>query len=244
MGFSFTSILGKLRRNVVSLGILLLAILMTLCGIIIRWYYMRQTHISPDVADMLPLIQQACDTFASGSNPYEKVYEMPWELPLTFWPGMWLPYFPFRQAGVDIRWLHLCVIAVIGVFFFGQMLRSKLLVNGRHRRGLLAGGTGLFLLLFSSEPVFFTSIGHTAPQWAWTVLLATAILSRRPYVTAIALGILLSSRQTTVVLVPLVIIYCTRHRVVYWEHWNSVFLPELHICSSVGHFFWKRRISF
>lgn len=202
-----SSPLCRLKRHILYLWLSAIVLLMIGCGVFARWIYMTRTPIAAHIADMLPLIQQACDTFVSGSNPYRKIYEMPWELPLTFWPGMWLPYLPLRIIDTDIRWLHLGIVIGISAIFGGYLLRPAFISTVKLRRTLFAGFAGLFLFLFSSEPIFFTGIGHTAPQWAWSALLAATILAKRPYLMAVSLGLLLTSRQTAVVLVPLVTIY-------------------------------------
>lgn len=191
-------------------------LLMTLGSCLARWFYMTRIPIDPHFADMLPLIQQACDVFSDGTNPYRQVYKMPWTLPLTFWPGMWMPYLPLRGMGVDIRWLHLIVIvaiaAVLGVF----ILRSTCDRNREQRATLMAAFAAIFLFLFSTAPISFAGYGHTPPQWAWVAVLSAAILSKRPYLTAVSLGLLLATRQTTVVLAPLVALYWVRSTGSLW----------------------------
>lgn len=77
-------------------------ILMTAAGCLLRWVYIIRTPVSAHIADMLPLIYGACETLISGANPYNKVYEMPWKLPLTFWPGLWMPYLIPHIIGRDL----------------------------------------------------------------------------------------------------------------------------------------------
>ena len=229
-----SSPLCRLKGHILYLWFSVIVLLMIVCGVFARWVYMTRTPIAAHIADMLPLIQQACDTLVSGSNPYQKIYEMPWELPLTFWPGMWLPYLPLRLINIDIRWLHLGVVVGISLIFGGYFLRSASVSTAQYSRTLFAGFVCLFLFLFSSEPIFFTGIGHTAPQWAWSALLAAAILAKRPYLIAISLGLLLTSRQTAVVLVPLIAIYWFRSSGSLWsttKYCASVVATYLVICS-------------
>jgi hypothetical protein len=74
----------------------------------------------------------------------------------------------------------------------------------------LAAFSSLFLFLFSSEPILFSNIAHTPPQWLWISLLAGSILLKRPCLSAVCLGIVLSGRQTAVVFAPLMAIYWLR----------------------------------
>ena len=207
---SALSPLQKVGRRWLVPGICGTLLLMILASCLARWFYMTRIPIATHLADMLPLIQQACDGFADGSNPYRTVYKMPWTLPLTFWPGMWLPYLPLRLQGIDIRWLHLVVVVGIAAVFCVLILRCVLERNWSLMTTFPATFIALFLFLFSTEPIFFAGIGHTPPQWAWIALLCAAILARRPYLTAVTLGLLLATRQTAVVFAPLIAIYWLR----------------------------------
>lgn len=186
------------------------AAFLTLLGILLRWFFISKVAIDPNVADMLPLIQGACDNLMSGANPYLAVYKMPWELPLTFWPGLWLPYSVFHYIGIDLRWLHMCVVIGIAAIMISILVKSLLIRSQERRATIVSVLSSLFLFLFSSELILFAGFGHTPPVWAWLSLLAAAVLAKRPYLTAIFLGILIASRQTAVVFAPLLFIFWLR----------------------------------
>ena len=49
-----------------------------------------------------------------GESPY-RVYQLPWEVPLTYMPLNWLAYAPLLVAGADPRWTNaLAELAVLG----------------------------------------------------------------------------------------------------------------------------------
>jgi hypothetical protein len=185
-------------------------LVMTLAGCLLRWIYIARTPIAPQYADMLPLIQGACKALLSGANPYAGVYQMPWPLPLTFWPGLWMPYLIPHVLGVDLRWVHIGVIVMVASLFAGLLLRARCSPSRENQAFVLASFAGLVLFLFSTELIFFANIAHTPPQWLWMALLAAAILTKRPVLSAVLLGLVLATRQTTVVLAPLLALYWLR----------------------------------
>jgi hypothetical protein len=204
-----TSFTRKLSSNLIPI-VLVTATVLTLVGVFLRWTLISRVAIDPDVADMLPLIQGACTNLMNGLNPYLEVYRMPWELPLTFWPGLWLPYLIFHFIGTDIRWLHLCVVTGIAAIVITLLIKFLLQKSQTRRATAAASLSVLFLFLFSSEFILFTGYGHTPPVWAWLSLLAASVLVKRPYLTAVFLGILIASRQTSVVFAPLLYMYWLR----------------------------------
>ncbi len=200
----------KVKRPVLVSISGIIVLVMTTTGCLLRWTHIARTPIKPNIADMLPLIKNACDTLASGANPYDKIYLMPWKLPLTFWPGLWMPYLIPYALGIDIRWTHIgCVVGI--AFIFGAFIIRSLRTSSQNNQAMLvAAFSGLCLFLFSSELIAFASIAHTPPQWLWVSLLAGSIILKRPCLSAILLGIVLASRQTAVVYAPIMAIYWLR----------------------------------
>lgn len=211
--------LGMMSQKYVSVkplcwlvGVVAIVIAVTTISCLILWKYIESVPISPQFADMLPLIRDACDVFLSGTNPYIKQYLMPWVLPLTFWPGMWMPYLPIRWSGWDLRWLHIATVCFMGLLFIWQLL----LLYKRRDLGvrsipvLSATLVALCFFLFSNASIAFAPWGHTAPQWAWIVVFSISILWRKQLATAVGLALLLATRQTSVIFLPLVWVYWLR----------------------------------
>ncbi len=150
-------------------------------------------HLPMDAeyADMLPLIQKALDRLWQGESPYH-VYQMPWPLPLTFLPGLWLSYLPPWLLGIDLRFLGL--LATIG-------LAGKL--AGMSARP--GGNLPLFVLLIlaaSAKYSGFSRIGHLYLYWFVLLLFADAMAKGRRKGAFVWFAALLTMRQTALLLLP------------------------------------------
>ena len=58
--------------------------------------------IDPAKGDMLVEISAALDRFSTGHDPYF-IYHVPWDLPLTYGPGLWMWFLIPRALGADPR---------------------------------------------------------------------------------------------------------------------------------------------
>jgi len=81
-------------------------------GLALRLIALPGIDVSTKHGDMLPLVQMSTTRLLQGHNPYV-VYQMPWELPLTYWPLTLLSYTPFTALGLDIRWANLLLPLVL-----------------------------------------------------------------------------------------------------------------------------------
>jgi hypothetical protein len=176
----------------------------------LRWLFIKSIPIAPIYADMLPLIQDACETLIAGNNPYTRSYFMPWEIPLTYWPGLWMPYLITHVLGVDPRWIHLGVVVIISLLFAGFLWQAIANKEYPDTSVCIAVLCSIFFLAFSSEFIIFANIGHTPPYWLWLSLLATAVLAKKPWLSAVFLGLVLSGRQPALIYVPIMAIYWLR----------------------------------
>lgn len=70
-------------------------------------------NINMNMGDMLPLVNAATGRMLQGHSPYY-VYQMPYDLPLTYWPLNLLPYVPLRAWGLDLRLANLLFGLVVG----------------------------------------------------------------------------------------------------------------------------------
>ncbi len=195
----FILLAGAFRRELTSLAPRVVWVASTLVTLLVAFgtlarYRLMQTHaVSSDYGDMLPLIASACDALLNGSFPYT-AHHVPWELPLTFPPGLWLPYLPFHAVGIELRWTGL--LAVVALMALPLALRAA-----KGSTPTLATALGLLPLAIAPAWVDFTIQGHTQILWLWTALFALFIVLERPRVAALFLGILLASRQTMLVAV-------------------------------------------
>ncbi len=185
----------------------------TLIGIIARIYVINLVPENLSVADMLPLIQKSGEALLQGQNPYQ-VYYFPYAMPLTFMPGLWLPFLPTIIFGFDLRYTGIFIwilISIILIFYTVKVSNRNLSPTT-----LLYSGINICLLQCSPELISFHTFGHTFALWLWLILLCIGLLEDKPILTAIALGMAVCSRQTAVIFIPLIF--------AFWIHrYNWIF---------------------
>lgn len=187
-GFLIPSASAKHTFKVLWLAELLILFLATLP----RVYWISKYPVESKYGDMLPLIHMAGERFLSGEFPYGS-YLLPWPLPLTFFPGMWMSYLPAVFLGIDLRWMGM--VCTLGCVFL--MLKS---IRSYWQYAVISA----FCLL----PVFsfFTVNGHTQPFWLMLCAFAFCYTRGRHLWAAVFLGLALATRQTAVILFPLALL--------------------------------------
>jgi hypothetical protein len=126
-------------------------------------------------------------------------------MPLTFLPGLWLPYYPLAALGLDLRWVGLLIWLMISALLVWIILET-----GTRRQSplyFLIGAINVAILQFSPELIAFHAIGHTFTLWLWLALVCFGIYKGWDVLTAVGLGLVLSSRQTAVVFPPILLFY-------------------------------------
>ncbi len=156
--------------------------------------------------DMLPLLQQAVPTFLSGANPY-RAYHVPWEIHLTYYPGLWLAYVPAEWLHVDYRYIG--VAALLGV----ALVFCVVLTTTARRLAAIAGSAAAIrfalaaailacAFLLNSKSRWFTAQMHTPPLWLYLALFCALAIARRTTAASLLLGVCCASRISLVVLAP------------------------------------------
>lgn len=179
-------------------------------GIIIRVIVILSVPLGVQLADMLPLIQKAGLALLCGHNPYQ-VYYFPYSMPLTFWPGLWLPFIPVILARVDLRWSGLFAWLLISIIIIVYSLLSAKRITSSKQ--LLGSGIFILLLQISINLVSFHGIGHTFFLWLWLLLLGICLLEGKFSLSALFLGLVMASRQTAILFVIPIFLY--------WYHNNG-----------------------
>lgn len=174
-------------------------LLVMAAGLYVRYQFVQRYPVDVAHGDMLPLIQSAVDQFLSGRNPYG-MHQVPHELPLTFFPGLWLSYVPTVRLGIDLRWTGWVSTLVIGLVFMWNADASGI------RRREISPGYAALIAAFFLLPIFsfFTVQGHTQPYWMMLVVFAACFLRGMDGSAAIALGLCLGTRQTALIFLPFV----------------------------------------
>ena len=185
-----------------------IACIMLISGIALRFYVIRIVPVASPIADMLPLIEKASAALHAGQNPYQ-VYQFPYSMPLTFLPGLWLPYYPLVVLGTDPRWLGLLIWLLVSFLLLMLMVE-----NGQKRFTslfFLAAAVNFALLQFSPELIGFHTIGHTFLLWLWLAFICLGMAKKQDFLTAFGLGLAIASRQTYIVLLPILLCYWYRN---------------------------------
>ena len=187
-------------------------------GTVIRFNIIFSYPIDRSFADMLPLIQKAIASTLSGENPY-RFYQMPWPLPLVYFPMLWISYIPSYLLRMDIRFTGIVICVVIFFIFWFESRR----IDSADRRGpvrrLLVFALGISFFL-SDYVIFFTASGHSFPYWLFLTLYLDCLYNDRMGWAAIFLGFSVAARQPAVFLVPFFLIYAWKNappkKFVFW----------------------------
>jgi hypothetical protein len=159
--------------------------------------------IDPNRADMLVQIQAGVERLMSGQDPYF-VYHVPWELPLSYGPWLWMWFIIPYVLRSDLR-----LVTIFGQVFvptFVAIAANCELATGRVIRAILLGGLAMLVL---GNPLFdrFLLIGHTPAYWPLIVLFATLSCAGRTRAAATVLGALVCARTPMVALVPVFLMH-------------------------------------
>lgn len=198
--------LSVVRRG--SFALRLSALLAT--GGVLRVLGILAWRIDPRVRDMLALVESAQDRFVEGHNPYA-LYSMQLgsELPLTYFPGLWLGYGAPRLLGLDLRFMG--TLAELGLFALLARLARR--IEGE-RRAWAESLVFCFAAIWLFSPSVQWNAIYAEPTLWWAllgVLLALAF-SGRLGPAALALGYAVATRHFAIVLAPFVLLYFVRAR--------------------------------
>jgi hypothetical protein len=164
-------------------------------GIGLRSIHIKYIPIDPSLGDMLPLVQGALDNVLAGRSPYT-MYQMPWELPLTYLPLTWLAYAPAYLTGIDIRWTNVVAELLVGgaAVFVGSRLQG-----GRSDAPLL-----MWAWLFLSPSIIHWDMVTSAPiGWAALAWMLALVVTRQHF-APVALGVTAGTTPFVAVFAPFV----------------------------------------
>lgn len=101
------------------------------------------------VADMLPLLQTACQRWLNHQPVYTPVNEVWGGENIPYLPAMWMPFAPALLCNIDIRWTSLILTSITAVILLAGLMRIK--------------GKSLMVL----APVFLLSIFMMVKFYTW-----------------------------------------------------------------------------
>lgn len=184
-----------------------LALWAALLGSAARIMAFGDLAILPRNGDMLPLVEAALANLLQGDNPYQ-IYQMPWEVPLTYLPATWLAYLPAFLLGLDIRITNILAELSIGgaLFWLFRSLKEQPL---RQKDAGLA--LAVWACIFLQPSSLNWSLSTTAPVfWACLVLGLVLLLSERHWRAALVLGIAAAASPLSVIVIPFVALFWLR----------------------------------
>ncbi len=163
-------------------------------GVALRIFEFKVVPIAPVQGDMIPLVLLAVANTAGGASPY-RMYELPWQVPLTYMPLNWIAYAPLFLAGVDPRWTNvLADLAVLGAIYFAA--------RNRRDKTLRDAAIVLWAAWFVAHRLVKYDAGVAAEtQWAALAWVA-ALAAERNRWTPAAVGAAIATTPLALPLVP------------------------------------------
>lgn len=175
-------------------------------------YYVIGSQPEPFV-DVWHLQQTGAAALLNGQNPYENIYRNIYEPDTSFYgPGLckngWLtcgfPYPPLSMISVlpgriagDIRWSHVA---------FMELAAIVLAICLPRPHGIWAAA----MMLLMPRSLLIVKFGWTEPLVIFLFIATLYCAMRAPKWLWLALGLLLASKQYTVLIVPLVVAHLQR----------------------------------
>jgi len=189
-------VLPPLRKQAMPLTLLAMLLVQSWIGI--------ATPNDPKAANMLPVVQMACDVVAQGGNPYLVTYDKAGASGSTHYlPALIAPYCPFEWLAVDVRWLNVAVLA-------GLVLVLYVLARGARRNYIAAALVAMVL----SSPFFAQMMahGHILIYFMMALLLPLAVIGQRYLLAAVIAGGMVATYQLAVFLVIPIAVWTLANR--------------------------------
>lgn len=172
-------------------------------GLLIMVYIGISTPNDVKAANMLPVIQAACQDLAVGINPYGKLYPSISSSYMYYLPGVVLPYCPLEINNMDLRWLNVICYLAFGV--------TALWMAAYTKNNNIIITTSLLLLPMTANLIAYC---HEWLYWITVVVGVMGVLTGYGAVAGLAVGAALGMRQHSIFLaLPLVF--------VYWRLWGA-----------------------
>jgi hypothetical protein len=163
-------------------------------------YWFDEIPIDISNADMLPIIKVMAERFLAGqhSHVYDPIPAIWHGVHPIYLPAMWLPYVPAIAMGIDMRWT-----AIAGLLFaFGAFI---ILYKPANTRPSFILGVLAFLLFWwivADNTPGIVSVSEEGVVIGYYVLLVLALVSGKPWLTAIAISLCMLSRYALVGWIP------------------------------------------
>jgi len=170
--------------------IILFLLLLTLILVLQTIFY----PLLPGRADMLPLVQNAADSFIKGLPPYQ-MYRLPTVIdhvsPVGYLPVTWLLYVPSVLVHIDPRWMQLPATLALSTLTY-ELVKRKLNIWWS-------------LILLAITLNLYNIWRHDLYLLPYTALLATALFcfgNKRWTMATILFALCICARQTCLPIIP------------------------------------------
>jgi hypothetical protein len=231
IGLAAGAVLAGLGKRPYAAAILQSAAILVLLG----WLPL-QMELSIPAANMLPVIEAACQRVAAGGDPWI-TYPTIASVPFYYMPALFMPYCPFVWADIDMRAFNwLC---------FAGILAACLAFARRGRLPFVS--LAILPLLASPMSGLLMVHGHLWLYWLAIVLGGIFLLKNRFVWSAAFFGLACGMRQTAVFLaLPLMAVFVSQIpvRTVLWAlaaasaGFLVLFLPTFAFIESPVDFFY------
>lgn len=171
-------------------------------GAVMRLWLFQAHPLTNTGGDMVPLLAMASKRLLSGQSPYA-VYSMPWQLPLTYLPGSFLPCVPFFALGLDLRWSFVAGHLIAALALVWPLWRKRVVLSDQP-------AIVMWLLYFVAPATLrFDALSNSA--LAWTALLLTVLACARwPNAWGWVLGVALVTTPLTLPLAMVLLAHQAR----------------------------------
>jgi hypothetical protein len=189
------------RSRLLLFTSVLIAVSLAAHGWMLRSHWIHAVDID-DVADMPRIVAAGVSLLLEGHHPYQHV-QVPWDVPMAYQPGMFLPHVIPGLIGVDTR--QAAAVA--------SVLVPALWIIGFGRRGawaLLATTLVCLPWLCAKNQVFMPTTVQTPTWWPWCALGALLFLDGRWRSAGILWGLAAASRQHVIGAVILLALHLLR----------------------------------
>jgi Gpi18-like mannosyltransferase len=177
-------------------------------GVVLRAIGIIFIPLDFEYPDMLSLVSGACNAFIKGHNPYLCTYSTSTgytNVPLTYFPLLWLPYVPFKFIGMDIRWSN--IFSDIGIFLTFNALISKI-----KPKALLRDYFLLSLIMVLPFMVYATIFFQVSFYLLLICLYVFFIIQGKYIFSTIFIAASFLARQYVIIILPFYIIFLIKRK--------------------------------
>ncbi len=176
--------------------------LVLLLGLLERLWFIYSNPFG-STSDMLPLVNEAIKSLLSGENPYRKhIIHLPsatYPMDLTYMPFLWMSYIPAYLAKIDLRWTNIVgdIITAIAIY-----------KTFPTRDQTISLWKSAFIAVWLCNPYFASRIDSEIAIFnTITALTVLAIASKRHIVSGILAGLMISTCQLSLVILPFFLLW-------------------------------------